>query len=62
MSSGKAALIDSGQPSRTVRATLIYGVDNPMDGAVLRVILRKAARIREELGAPCARTGRWPLG
>ena len=41
-----------GQPSRTVRATLIYGVDNPMDGAVLRVILRKAARIREELGVP----------
>ena len=41
-----------GQPSRTVRATLLYGVDNPMDGAVLRVILRKAARIREELGVP----------
>ena len=41
-----------GQPSRTVRATLIYGVDNPMDGAVLQVILRKAARIREELGVP----------
>ncbi len=41
-----------GQPSPTVRATLLYGVDNPMDGAVLRVILRKAARIREELGVP----------
>ena len=41
-----------GQPSGTVRATLLYGVDNPMDGAVLRVILRKAARIREELGVP----------
>ena len=41
-----------GQPSPTVRATLLYGADNPMDGAVLRVILRKAARIREELGVP----------
>ena len=41
-----------GQPSRTVRATLLYGVDNPVDGAVLRVILRKAAAIREELGVP----------
>ena len=40
-----------GQPSGTVRATLLYG-DNPIDGAVLQVILRKAARIREELGVP----------
>ena len=40
-----------GQPSKTVRATLLYG-DNPVDGAVLQVILRKAARIREELGVP----------
>ena len=35
-----------------MRATLIFGVNNPVDGAVLRVILRKAARIREELGVP----------
>ena len=41
-----------GQPSRTVRATLLYGFNNPVDGAVLQVILRKAARIREELGVP----------
>ena len=41
-----------GQPSRTVRATLLYGINNPVDGAVLDVILRKAARIREELGVP----------
>ena len=41
-----------GQPSRTVRATLLYGADNPVDGAVLRVILRKTAAIREELGVP----------
>ena len=39
-----------GQPSRTVRATLLYGVNNPVDGAVLQAILRKAVRIREELG------------
>ena len=41
-----------GQPSPTVRATLLYGADNPVDGAVFRVILRKAAAIREELGVP----------
>ena len=41
-----------GQSSPTVRATLLYGVNNPVDGAVLKVILRKAARIREELGVP----------
>ncbi len=41
-----------GQESEVVRATLLYGADNPVDGAVLDVILRKAARIREELGVP----------
>jgi superfamily II DNA or RNA helicase len=41
-----------GQPSKTVRATLLYGANNPVDGAVFQVILRKAARIREELGVP----------
>jgi superfamily II DNA or RNA helicase len=41
-----------GQQSKIVRATLLYGVNNPVDGAVLQVILRKAARIREELGVP----------
>jgi superfamily II DNA or RNA helicase len=39
-----------GQPSKVVRATLLYGANNPVDGAVLEVILRKAARIREEVG------------
>jgi superfamily II DNA or RNA helicase len=34
-----------------VRCTLMYG-DNPVDGAVLEVILKKAERIREELGVP----------
>ncbi len=33
-----------------VRATLLYGANNPVDGAVLEVILRKAEKIREELG------------
>jgi superfamily II DNA or RNA helicase len=41
-----------GQSSKVVRATLLYGVNNPVDGAVLEVILRKAERIRKELGVP----------
>ncbi len=41
-----------GQPSLIVRSTLLYGANNPVDGAVLDVILRKGARIREELGVP----------
>lgn len=39
-----------GQASKTVRALMLYGANNPVDGAVLRVILRKAKKIREELG------------
>lgn len=41
-----------GQKSAVVRATLLYGANNPVDGAVLEVILRKADKIREELGVP----------
>lgn len=41
-----------GQKSEVVRATLLYGNNNPVDGAVLEVILRKAERIRKELGVP----------
>lgn len=41
-----------GQKSPKVRATLIYGQNNPVDGAVLEVILRKAEKIRAELGVP----------
>jgi superfamily II DNA or RNA helicase len=41
-----------GQTEKIVRATLLYGANNPVDGAVLDVILRKGARIREELGVP----------
>lgn len=39
-----------GQASPKVRALMLYGEDNPVDGAVLRVILRKAEKIRRELG------------
>ena len=41
-----------GQESRIVRATLMYGRNNPVDAVVLKVILRKAQKIREELGVP----------
>jgi superfamily II DNA or RNA helicase len=41
-----------GQASAVVRASLIYGENNPVDGAVLSVILRKAESIRKELGVP----------
>jgi len=39
-----------GQRAREVRSTMLYGEDNPVDGAVLQVILRKAESIRKELG------------
>lgn len=39
-----------GQQAREVRATMLYGQDNPVDGVVLQVILRKAESIRKELG------------
>jgi hypothetical protein len=51
-SSARAASIASARPAPVVRATLMYGVNNPVDGAVLEVILRKAERIRKELGVP----------
>jgi superfamily II DNA or RNA helicase len=41
-----------GQKRDVVRAILLYGSNNPVDGAVLEVILRKAEKIREELGVP----------
>jgi superfamily II DNA or RNA helicase len=41
-----------GQTREVVRTTLMYGANNPVDGAVLEVIIRKAAKIREELGVP----------
>ena len=39
-----------GQRAPEVRCTMIYGQDNPVDGFVLNVILRKGEAIRKELG------------
>ena len=39
-----------GQQASEVRATMLYGQDNPVDGFILNVILRKAEKIRQELG------------
>ena len=39
-----------GQKSRTVRTFLLYGENNPVDGAVLEVILRKARAIERQTG------------
>jgi superfamily II DNA/RNA helicase len=41
-----------GQERSVVRATLMYGRNNPVDAVVLQVILRKAKKIRDELGVP----------
>jgi len=39
-----------GQRTPVVKALMIYGDNNPVDGAVLRVIIRKAETIRKALG------------
>jgi superfamily II DNA or RNA helicase len=39
-----------GQPAPEVKAILLYGRDNPVDGAVLDVLLRKAKEIYASLG------------
>lgn len=39
-----------GQKSTKVRVVRYWGQDNPVDGAVLRVLLEKADRIRNDLG------------
>lgn len=41
-----------GQKKPIVRSLIIYGADNPVDGAVLQVILRKAEDIRKATGVP----------
>ncbi len=41
-----------GQKSPAVRSLLLYGADNPVDGAVIEVILRKAEQIRKATGVP----------
>jgi len=39
-----------GQPAKTVKAYLLYGADNPIDGVVLKVLLRKVREIRRATG------------
>lgn len=39
-----------GQQAAEVRCTMLYGQDNPVDGFVLSVILRKGETIQKELG------------
>lgn len=39
-----------GQKAPEVRCTMLYGQDNPVDGFVLNVILRKGEAIQKELG------------
>ena len=39
-----------GQQASEVRCTMLYGQDNPVDGFVLNVILRKGEAIEKELG------------
>src|SRR5574338_317182 len=39
-----------GQQATEVRCTMLYGQDNPVDGFVLNVILRKGEAIQKELG------------
>tara|TARA_R110001599_G_scaffold263053_2_gene463649 strand:- start:7692 stop:10541 length:2850 start_codon:yes stop_codon:yes gene_type:complete len=39
-----------GQKADVVKTLLLYGDDNPIDGAVLQVIIRKAESIRKALG------------
>jgi superfamily II DNA or RNA helicase len=39
-----------GQPAATVKALLLYGEDNGIDGIVLEVLLRKHEKIRRDLG------------
>ncbi|MGP8216607.1 MAG: helicase-related protein [Bacteroidia bacterium] len=39
-----------GQECKEVKTFMLYGKDNPMDGVVLKVLLRKAIQIRKEIG------------
>jgi superfamily II DNA or RNA helicase len=39
-----------GQSSKTVKACLLYGADNPIDGIVLDVLLRKVREIKKDTG------------
>jgi len=39
-----------GQKSNKVRCVMIYGENNPVDGLIFNVIIKKAKRIRDDLG------------
>lgn len=39
-----------GQKAKEVRCVMLYGQDNPVDGFILNVILKKAQAIKKELG------------
>ncbi|MBN0273853.1 SWF/SNF helicase family protein, partial [Pseudomonas aeruginosa] len=39
-----------GQQADEVRCTMLYGQDNPVDGFVLNVIIKKGEAIQKELG------------
>lgn len=39
-----------GQKKKEVRTIILYGEDNPIDGAVLNVLIRKAVKIHKTLG------------
>jgi superfamily II DNA or RNA helicase len=39
-----------GQTSKIVKAYMLYGKDNPIDGVVLKVILRKVREIKKSIG------------
>ena len=39
-----------GQRALVVKACLLYGADNPIDGVVLRVLLRKIREIKSSIG------------
>lgn len=39
-----------GQQCKDVWCTMLYGADNPVDGLIFNVILRKAEKIKEDLG------------
>lgn len=46
-----------GQTAETVKAVLLYSRDNPVDGVVLNVILRKVKKIKKSIGATIAFPG-----
>ncbi len=39
-----------GQQSKTVKTLMLYGEDNPIDGAVMNVVIKKADSIKKALG------------